>query len=78
MSVDTRNFIIDELTKMPPMVVSIAYLYATNYIRYGENVTEKWLTALQQSSALETAYRQGYYDAIQRMREEANIERNQN
>lgn len=56
--------LIDELSKMPPMVIAIAYLHAINYTLYGEDVTEKWLTATQNASALEKAYRKGYHDAI--------------
>ena len=61
--------LIDELSKMPPMVIATAYIYAINYTLYGENVTEKWLTATQNASALEKAYREGYYDALQRQAE---------
>lgn len=63
------KFIVDELLKMPPMVIETAYLYAKNYVMYGENVTEKWLTAIQNTSILEKAYRKGYYDALQRQKE---------
>ena len=61
--------LIDELSKMPSMVIATAYLYAINYTLYGEDVTEKWLTATQQTSALEKAYRKGYYDALQKQAE---------
>ena len=61
--------LIDELSKMPPMVIATAYLYAINYTLYGEDVTEKWITATQNVSALEKAYRKGYYDALQRKAE---------
>ena len=61
-----RKKLIEELSKMPLMVISTAYLHALNYTLYGEDVTEKWLTATQNSSALEKAYRKGYYDALQR------------
>ena len=61
--------LIDELSKMPPMVIATAYIYAINYTFYGEDVTEKWLTATQNASALEKAYRKGYYDALQRQAE---------
>lgn len=57
--------LIDELSKMPPMVIATAYLYAINYTLYGEDVTEKWLTATQNASALEKAYRKGYHDAME-------------
>ena len=56
--------LIDELSKMPPMVIATAYLYAINYTLYGEDVTGKWVTAIQNTSALEKAYRKGYYDAM--------------
>lgn len=58
--------LMDELSKMPPMVIATAYLHAINYTRYGEDVTEKWITAVQQSSALEKAYNEGYHDALKR------------
>ena len=61
--------LIDELSKMPPMVIATAYLHAINYTLYGEDVTEKWITATQNASALEKAYRRGYYDALQRQSE---------
>lgn len=57
--------LIDELSKMPSMVIATAYLHAINYTLYGEDVTEKWLTATQNASALEKAYKKGYYDALQ-------------
>ena len=61
--------LIDELSKMPPMVIATAYLHAINYTLYGEDVTEKWVTATQNASALEKAYRKGYHDALQRQAE---------
>ena len=64
-----RKQLINELSKMPPMVIATAYLHAINYTLYGEDVTEKWLTATQQASALEQAYKKGYYDALQRQAE---------
>ena len=63
------KYLLDELSKMPPMVIATAYLHAINYTLYGEDVTEKWLTATQNASALEKAYRKGYYDALQRQLE---------
>jgi len=61
--------LIDELSKMPPMVLATAYLHAINYTLYGEDVTEKWVTAIQNTSALEKAYRKGYYDGSLRQAE---------
>lgn len=59
------KYLIDELSRMPPMVIATAYLHAINYTLYGEDVTEKWATAVQNASALEKAYREGYHDAMQ-------------
>lgn len=58
------NWLLNELSKMPPMVIETAYLHATNYTKYGVDVTEKFLTATQNAFALERAYREGYYDAL--------------
>lgn len=66
--------LIDELSKMPPMVIATAYLHAINYTLYGEDVTEKWLTATQNAAALEKAYRKGYYDALQSLSVESEEE----
>ena len=60
-----NKYLIDELSKMSPMVLEIAYLYAINYASYGEDVTEKWVTATQQAAILEKVYRKGYYEALQ-------------
>lgn len=56
--------LIDELSKMPPMVIATAYLHAINYTLFGEDVTEKLVTAAQNANALSKAYRDGYYDAL--------------
>ncbi len=69
-----KKKLIEELSKMPPMVIATAYLYAINFTLYGEDVTKEWVTATQNASALERAYRKGYYDAIQEKREESEKE----
>ena len=62
-----NQMLIDELSKMPPMVIATAYLHAINYTTYGVDVTEKWLTAIAQAKALEQAYKKGYYEAMQEL-----------
>ena len=64
-----RKQLIDELSKMPPMVIATAYLHAINYTLYSEDVTEKWVKKKQNASALEKAYRKGYCDALRRLSE---------
>ena len=66
---DKTKQLLDELSKMSPMVVSLAYIYAVNTIKYGVDVTEKWLTATENAVALERAYNKGYYEALQRLKE---------
>lgn len=66
---DKSKLLIDELSKMPPMVIATAYLHAIGYTRYGVDVTEKWVTATQNVAVLEKAYNKGYYDALQRLSE---------
>lgn len=58
-----RNLLMHKLSEMPSAVIETAYLYAVNYIAYGEDVTKEWSTAIQQTRALDQAYRKGYYDA---------------
>lgn len=62
--VESRQYI-DALSKMPPAVVEIAYLYASNVERFGVDVTEKWLTAAHNAHALEKAYMRGYREGCQ-------------
>lgn len=64
-----RKQLIEELSKMPPMVIATAYLYAINFTLYGEDVTERWITATQHAKIVEKAYRKGYHDALQRRAE---------
>lgn len=64
-----RKQLINELSKMPPMVIATAYLHAINYTLYGADVTKEWVTATEQAAILERAYRKGYYDAMQRQAE---------
>ena len=65
--------ILDKLSKMPPMVIATAYLYAINFTLYGVDVTKEWLTATQNASALERAYSKGYYEGSSMKGEESNI-----
>ena len=62
---DRKQALIDLLKDMPIQTLQIAYLYAKNYSEYGEDVTRTWITATENSSALEKAYRKGYYDALE-------------
>ena len=41
-------------------VIRLAVMYATNYLQFGVDVTEKWCTAIQQQDALKYAEKRGY------------------
>lgn len=66
---DKKQIMLDELSKEPEMVIATAYLYAKNYVHYGEDVTKAWATALQQNAILEKAYNNGYSDALKEREE---------
>lgn len=63
---DKKQELINLMKDMPLETLSIAYLYAKNYVEYGEDVTKTWNTVTQNTYALEKAYSKGYYDAMQR------------
>ena len=65
-----RKLWMHKLSEMPYEVIATAYLYAVNYIAYGEDVTKEWPTVVRQTQALETAYRKGYYDAMKERNKE--------
>jgi hypothetical protein len=67
MEMNKNKALIDELLKMPPMVLSTAYLYALNLTNYGVDVMEKWSTAAVNAYALQKAYQKGYQDASQKI-----------
>lgn len=66
---DKKQIMLDELSKEPEMVTATAYLYAKNYVHYGEDVTKAWATAVQQNAILEKAYNKGYSDALKERKE---------
>ena len=57
-----KQELIDLMKQMPIETLAIACLYAKNYKEYGADVTRTWLTATENASLLERAYRKGYYD----------------
>ena len=44
---DVKQKLLDSLSKEPTMVLSTAYVYAKNYVNYGEDITKSWTTAVQ-------------------------------
>ena len=59
-----KQALIDLMKDMPLQTLQIAFLYAKNYVKYGEDVTKTWNTATEQACALEKARNIGYYEAL--------------
>ena len=55
-----KEVLVKHLFQYDEQVLSLAIMYATNYCKYGVDVTEKWETAVQQQCSLERAFRDGY------------------
>lgn len=70
MEQNTKQLILEKLSNMPEMLVLTAYLYAKNYIVYGEDVTKEWNTAVQQSAILEKVYNRGRNDVLKEVKTE--------
>ena len=57
-----REMLIDELFKFSDMELCTALVYAKNLSSYGVDVANAWITAVQQSYALNQAYEKGRAD----------------
>lgn len=58
-----KQKLLDSLAKEPTMVLSTAYAYAKNYVKYGEDITKEWTTAVQQASILEQVRQKAWVEA---------------
>ena len=67
MIMQTKEKLIELLSQEDTIVLNQAYLYTRTLTKYGVDITEKWVTVTQNARALERAYREGYYDALQRV-----------
>ena len=59
----TKQKILNQLSEEPLMVLSTAYLYAKNYVKYGCDVTKAWSTVVEQASILERVKTDTYAEA---------------
>ena len=48
-----KQVLLDSLAEEPLMVISTAYVYAKNCVKYGEDITEAWTTAVQHALIIE-------------------------
>lgn len=59
---NVKQKLLASLAEEPLMVLSTAYIYAKNYVTYGEDITKLWATAVQQQAILESARLLGWQD----------------
>ena len=60
---NVKQRLLDSLAEEPPMVLSTAYIYAKNYVEYGEDITKAWTTAVQQTSVIREVSRKAWIEA---------------
>ena len=60
---NVKQRLLDSLAEEPPMVLSTAYIYAKNYVEYGEDITKAWTTAVQQTSVIREVSRKAWAEA---------------
>ena len=58
--------LINWLLEYDETTLKVAIMYATNYLQYGVDITEKWNTATKQACALHYAEQRGYAEGIKR------------
>ena len=67
---ELRLDILNQLSVLDIKILQIAYLYAKNYVEYGVDVTEKWVTACQNSKDLEKAHYDGYCKGYEKAKQD--------
>lgn len=63
-----REKLLNRLAEMPIEILRLSVVYALGYREYGEDLTKKWQTAIQQTAVLEKAYLKGRKDMYEEMR----------
>ena len=69
-----EKFVLDELSKESPMVISTAYIYAKNYVKYGCDITKAWSTAVEQAAILERVKTDAQYEAYNSLKKDYETE----
>lgn len=60
---NVRQQLLDKLSEESIMVLETAYVYAKNYVLYGEDITKAWTTAAQQAYILEQVRLRAFTEA---------------
>ena len=72
----SKEELLNLLSQESIMVLSQAYVYVKNLSTYGVDVTQKWLTAVENTANLERAYNKGWMGCQERMMERRNEDGN--
>ena len=70
-----KQKILELLSNEDVAVLSLAYMYAENFHKYGFDVTEKCLTATEQMACMNRAYIRGRQDEAERYGDLSRIEK---
>lgn len=65
-----KRKLLDSLAEEPTMVLSTAYAYAKNYVKYGEDITKEWTTAVQQASVIQEVSQKAWVEAYDSFKKE--------
>lgn len=61
---DTKQLLLDALSKENGVVIALAYSYAKNFDKYGVDINALWNNQEQNLQALKRAYTEGYFDGL--------------
>lgn len=67
---DVKQTLLDLLAKEPTMILSTAYVYAKNFVDYGEDITKAWTTAVQQASIIQEVRQKACVEAYDSFRKD--------
>lgn len=69
---DTKQLLLDALSKENGVVIALAYSYAKNFDKYGVDINALWDNQAQNLQALERAYTEGYFDGLMQAGDDKN------
>ncbi len=67
---DVKQALLDLLSEESIQVLQVAYIYAKNYVMYGEDITKEWTTAVQQASIIEQVRQKAWVEAYDSFKKE--------
>lgn len=69
---DTKQLLLDALSKENEVVIALAYSYAKNLDKYGVDINALWDNQEKNSQALGRAYTEGYFDGLKQAEDDKN------